>query len=245
MEREEVRALLALDVDDLDELACAHLVRQRSRGIDADVEPGLGQRRRELLLLVRAGRGRAHLDEELGGRRRAVDDAARRRGDDDGHGALRAERLRGAGRRPPVEEPDRERLRGVEPTRAELVCEQTAVAIGERGPDHGRRRVRPRLERGRVVASVAPESTSPRRPDRRTRRRPSRARPAPSANTVAPPGRTRYVSTKGSSGRRPRTRAGVPVVLISGARPAPSPPSRPPRRSASRRARACRPRRAS
>ena len=144
VEREEVRALLALDVDDLDELACAHLVRERSRGIDADVEPGLGQRRRQLLLLVRAGRGAAHLDEELGGRRRAVDDASRRRGDDHGHGALRAERLRGAGRRPPVEEPDRERLGGVEPTRAELVCEQTAVAIGERGPDHGRRRVRPR-----------------------------------------------------------------------------------------------------
>ena len=103
------------------------------------------------------GRGAAHLDEELGGRRRAVDDASRRRGDDHGHGPLRPERLRGAGRRPPVEEPDRERLRGVEPTRAELVREQAAVAIGERCPDHGRRRVRLRLERSRVVASVRPE----------------------------------------------------------------------------------------
>ena len=89
VEGEEVGALLALDVDDLDELAGTHLVGERRRGVDPDVEPWLGERRRQLLLLVGA-RGRPpHLDEELGGRRRAIDDSPRRGGDDDGHGDAR------------------------------------------------------------------------------------------------------------------------------------------------------------
>src|SRR5262245_52731489 len=37
----------------------------------------------------------------------------------------------------------------------------------------------------------------------------------PRANTVAPPGRTRYVSRNGSSGRSPRTRPDVPIRLTS------------------------------
>src|SRR5438034_3999269 len=37
----------------------------------------------------------------------------------------------------------------------------------------------------------------------------------PSARTVAPPGRTRYVSRNGSSGLRPWTRAGVPGIVTS------------------------------
>ena len=59
VEGEEVRALLALDVDDLDELARAHLVGERRRGVHAEVEPGLGERGRELELLVRARGARA------------------------------------------------------------------------------------------------------------------------------------------------------------------------------------------
>ena len=157
MEREEVGALLALDVDHLDELACAHLVGERSRGVDAEVEPRLGERRRELLLLVGARRRAPHLDEELGRGRRAVDDAPRRCRDDDGHGALRAERLRRSGGRPLAEEPDRERVRGIEPARAELVREQAPVAVRQRSPDHRRGRVGRSVERGRIVAPVRAE----------------------------------------------------------------------------------------
>ena len=83
MEREEVGALLALDVDHLDELTGAHLVRERRGRVDPEVEPWLGERRREFLLLVAARRRATHLDEKLGGRRRAVDDTPRRCRDDD------------------------------------------------------------------------------------------------------------------------------------------------------------------
>src|SRR5262249_25626266 len=65
VEREEVRALLPLDVDDLDELAGPHLVGERGRRVDPEVEPRLGQRRRELGLLVASRRGTPDLDEEL------------------------------------------------------------------------------------------------------------------------------------------------------------------------------------
>ncbi len=52
MEREEVGALLAFDVDDLDELTCAHLVGESRGCVHAEVEPRLREWRRELLLLV-------------------------------------------------------------------------------------------------------------------------------------------------------------------------------------------------
>ena len=52
MEGQEVRALLALDVDDLDVLALAHLVGQRGGLVDAEVEPRLGQGRRQQLEAV-------------------------------------------------------------------------------------------------------------------------------------------------------------------------------------------------
>ena len=55
MEGEEVRALAALDVDDLDVLALAHLVGERAGAVDAEVQARLGQRRRQLDL---AGRPR-------------------------------------------------------------------------------------------------------------------------------------------------------------------------------------------
>ncbi len=50
VEGEEVRALLALDVDDLDVLALLDLVGQRRGLVHAEVEPRLGQRRRQLEL---------------------------------------------------------------------------------------------------------------------------------------------------------------------------------------------------
>ena len=178
MEGEEVGALLPLDVDHLDELAGAHLVGEGGRRVDADVEPRLGERRRELLLLVGARRHAPHLDEELGGRRSAVDDAAGRRGDDDGHRALGAERLRRARRRPLAEEPDRERLRRVEAARAELVREQAPVAIGQRRRE-SRSPARPPSRRAPLRRRARPRrARRPRRPGCRACRRRSSARPA-------------------------------------------------------------------
>ena len=188
MEGEEVGALLALDVDHLDELAGAHLVGERGRGVDAEVEPRLGERWRELLLLVAARRRAAHLDEELGRRRRAVDDAPGRSGDDDRHRALRAEGLCRAGGRPLAEQPDRERLGRVEATRAELVREQA------------RRCDRPAPRGSRVAgasafASSAAASSRPSAPSTETsatwlpRVSTTVIRSSgPRANTVAPPG---------------------------------------------------------
>ena len=157
VEREEVGALLALDVDDLDELAGSHLVRERRCHVDSKVEPRLRERRGKLVLLVAARLGAAHLDEQLGGWGRAVHDPPSGRGHDDRHRALGTERLRRAGRRPVAEEPDRGRLVGVEPARAELAPEQAAVAIGQCLAHDRRRRVRGRAERRRVVASVHAE----------------------------------------------------------------------------------------
>ena len=157
MEREEVGALLALDVDHLDELTGAHLVGERRGSVDPEVEPWLRERRRELLLLVAARRRATHLDEKLGGRRRAVDDTTCGRGDDDRHSALRTERLRRPGGRPVAEQPHRERFGRIEAARPELVREQAAVAVGQRGANHGCRCFGLRVERRRVVAPVRPE----------------------------------------------------------------------------------------
>ena len=154
VEGEEVGALLPLDVDHLDELARAHLVRERGRGVDAHVEPGLGERRRELRLAVGARRRAPDLDEEVGGRRVAVDDAAGRGRDDDGDRTLRAERLGRARRRVGVEQPERLRLRRVEPARGELADEQAAVPVAIRLADDRRGRVRAGTERGGVVLAA-------------------------------------------------------------------------------------------
>ena len=114
MEGEEVGALLALDVDDLDELAGADLVGESGGGVDADVEARFGERGRQLLLVVRASRGSSNLDQDLGRGWRTVDDAAGRSGDDYGDGALSTEGLGRAGRRRLAEELDRHGLARVE-----------------------------------------------------------------------------------------------------------------------------------
>ena len=229
MEGEEVGALLSLDVDHLDELAGADLVGEGRRRVDAEVEPRLGERRRELLLLVAARRHAPHLDEELGGRRRTVDDSPGRRRDDDRHRALGAEGLRRAGGRPLAEQPDRERLGGVEATRAELVREQAAVAIRQRRADHRRGRIRLRVECRCVVSPVRTEHGDLRRlaPARVDDRHPL-VRPegehgrAPRADEVRLDERVLR--------EQPANETGCPDDAHVTRSPAPSPPSRPPRR---------------
>jgi len=71
VEGEEVRALRALHVENLDVLARVHLVAARGRRIDAEVQAWLGQRRRELELRARP-RARAPLISISKLRRRAL-----------------------------------------------------------------------------------------------------------------------------------------------------------------------------
>ncbi len=65
VEGEEVGALLPLDVDDLDVLPGADLVREGGRLVDTEVEPRLGQRRRELELAVLPRRAPPNLDKQI------------------------------------------------------------------------------------------------------------------------------------------------------------------------------------
>ena len=82
VEGEEVRALAPGHVDDLDVLALADLVGERRGLVDAEVEPRLGERRRQLDLLARPRHRAVQLDHERGGRPVAVDHAPAGRGDD-------------------------------------------------------------------------------------------------------------------------------------------------------------------
>ena len=68
VERQEVRALAALDVDDLDVLAGLDLVRERGRGIHPQVEHGVGQRGRQLGLARRPGLRPPDLEHQVGRR---------------------------------------------------------------------------------------------------------------------------------------------------------------------------------
>ena len=229
IEREEVGALLALDVDDLDELPRAHLVGERRRRVDTEVEPRLGERRRELLLLVRARRRAPHLDEELGRWRSAVDDAAGRRRDDHGDCPIRPERLRRTGRRPLAEEPHGERVGGIEPPRPELVREQAAVPIGEGCADHRRRRVGRSVERGRVVPTVRAEhgdlgGLAPARVDDRH----PLVRPEGEHGRASRPDEVRLDERVLREEAPDETRCSEQAHVRRS--PAPSPPSRPPRR---------------
>ena len=136
VEGEEVRALAARDVDDLDELALAHLVGERARLVHAEVEPRLGERRRQLGLRARRDLGADQLDDERGRRPVAVDHAAAGRGDDEHRVAAGGELLARAGRPVGAEQADRPR-----------------VLAGQLAADeHARRRVRARPEHLRVRA---------------------------------------------------------------------------------------------
>src|SRR3954451_7497238 len=107
VEGEEVRALAPADVDDLDVLAGLDLVAQRARAVDAEVEPRLGQGRRQLELARGRRLGAHDLDRQRRRRPRPLDDPPARRGDDDRRRPRGRERLGGAGRRVGGEQPDR------------------------------------------------------------------------------------------------------------------------------------------
>ena len=155
VESEEVGALLALDVDDLDVLAGANLVRERGRLVDAEVEPWLGERRRKLELAVLPRRASTDLDEQVGRRRRAVHDTAGGRRDDDLYAPLGAERLRGPGRRHALEEANGESFVRPKLRRRQLL--QEPVAIADELAQHGRGRVGSRAERACVVGALGRE----------------------------------------------------------------------------------------
>ena len=139
VEGEEVRALPAGHVDDLDVLALAHLVGQRRGLVDPEVEPRLGERRGQLRLLARARHRPLELDDERGRGPVAVDHPAARRGDHDVGLRARAELLPRTGRSVRPEQPDRPRVTVGE------------AAIGE----HARRGVGRGAERQRVRAEHA------------------------------------------------------------------------------------------
>ena len=161
VEREEVRALLALDVDHLDELARLDLVAASRGPVDPEVQPRFGERRWELDLLAACAAGR---------------DAPRRRG-------------RSAGeRRPPPARPVRPRSArspgppgttarsraGTTRRRAGSPSRGSGPARGRRGPARPPARRRPSRRR----AHGAPSRV--RRPARRSRR----PHPVPSGDST-------------------------------------------------------------
>ncbi len=156
VEGEEVGALLALDVDDLDVLAGANLVREGCRLVDAEVEPRLGERGRKLELAVLPRRAAADLDEQVGRGRVAVDDAAGGSGNDDLHLPLGAERLRGPGRGSALEEADSQRFIGAEPRRRKLL--QEPVPVADELAQHRRGRIGARAERAGIVRAFGREN---------------------------------------------------------------------------------------
>ena len=166
---------LPLHVDDLDELALAHVVGERRRLVDAQVEPRLGERRRQLDLRLRPRRGALDLHHQRRCRRVAVDDAAAGRGDHERRVARDVERLRRA-RRVLGPEQDAARARRAAAGRARA---------GRRGSRRPRR------------SPPASEARSPgRRPPRPARRgRRDRRRRAPSARRAGPPSGSISVTT--------------------------------------------------
>ena len=155
VERQEVRALLALDVDHLDELAGLHLVAPGRRPVDPEVQAGFGERGGELDLLRRSRPRPMHLDDEVARRGSAVDEPAGGGGHDEHALAIGAERLFGARRRPLAEQPDGHRTARVQPAAGEILHDLPG-AVDHRGderPNHGRGGVGPRADRlGRVRA---------------------------------------------------------------------------------------------
>ena len=154
VEREEVGALPSLDVDDLDVLPCLHLVRERRRAIDLEVEPGvgegLGQPRRELLERSRA----CDLELEIGRRRAALDDVLGCTGcaHDDEERPLGAKGRLGAGRRRRPEEHRGTGARRVDAARSDGVDDlggAVLVRADERAKD------------GRVAVRTRPEPVEP------------------------------------------------------------------------------------
>ena len=155
VEREEVRALLALDVDHLDELAGLDLVAASRGPVDPEVQPGFGERRWELDLLRRARPGAVHLDDEVARRGSAVHHPPGRRGHDQHALPVRPERLLGAGGGPLAEEPSRHRPGRVQSAAGEVLHDLLCATDrrGDEGTQHGRGCVGPDADRaGRIRA---------------------------------------------------------------------------------------------
>ena len=151
MERQEVRALLALDVDHLDELAGLHLVAEGRRPVDPEVQARVGERGGELDLLgvARARSGGPRRPGPTAGRRPRPRAARRGRRRRDAV-ALGAERLLGARRRPLAEQPDRHRVRRVAARRPASVRTTSAAPSDRRGDQRPARRSRARRRRARA-----------------------------------------------------------------------------------------------
>ena len=157
VEGEEVRALLALDVDDLDVLTRLDLVRGGAREADAEVQPRLGERRRQLDVLELPRRRAPDLDQQRGRRPVALDHAAAGSGDDNGRGALGDEALRSAPRRALVEQAQgpgvvRQQTPGVQGTEHAL-----GAPVAGQPAKHRRLAVGAGADRRRVLAALGVE----------------------------------------------------------------------------------------
>jgi hypothetical protein len=161
VEGEEVRALPALDVDDLQVLAGLDGVAAGRGGVHAQVEDRVGQRRRQDRLPPAERDGPAHLQQQVGrgvgllvvhphhvGRRRHQDDRL-------AHGR---EALARSGGRPVPEQPRRpQRVRrgAAGPQLSDdLVGDPAGVGARDQGPHRRRRHVELHAERRPVAGAV-------------------------------------------------------------------------------------------
>ena len=178
---------LPCDVDDLDVLALAHLVGERGRLVDAEVEPRLRQRRAAARPRFGPRRRPLDLDDQRGRRPVAVDDpapgaattaASRSTSKDcDSPGAARRRRTAGSRRRPGPPALGEQRVAGASGRRQAPLGSASSTDSSAGCPPSGSITVNRR---------------------RRWTRTP-----------VAPPGRTHHDSNERSTGFSPATRAGA------------------------------------
>ena len=156
MERQEVGALPTFHVDDLDELAGLHLVARGRGPVDPEVQPGFGQRRRQLHLVVGARYRPPHFDAQVARRRRAVHDPSRRGAYHEHDRAVGRERLRRPGLRPRTEQ-DLAAVASVGSKPRAVSPATTSRGIvaegGDQGAEHGGGRIAP--------DSIASAATAP------------------------------------------------------------------------------------
>ncbi len=157
VEGEEVGALLALDVDDLDELAGGDLVGRRGGPVDPEVEARLGQRRGQLGPLRRPRHLPADLQQQRRGRPGAVDDPASGRGGDRDRLPLGGERLRLPPRRFPAEQPKCACLVGDQALGVQGAEKPIGLALGDQAAKDARLCVRPHPDRRPVLAALGVE----------------------------------------------------------------------------------------
>ena len=141
VEGEEVRALLALDVDDLDVLALPDLVGQGRGLVHAEVEPRLRQRRRQLEVDLRPRAGPLELDDERRRRQPVLGRPVARGGHHGQHVALGHERLRGAGGPVRAEQPPRTGVMRFQPARVQGAQKAVAAPLRPEPAEHRGRRI--------------------------------------------------------------------------------------------------------